>query len=643
MARRIPEDTIEAIRSRTSIADVIGQYVKLKRRGTAMLGLCPFHNEKSPSFSVNAERGFFHCFGCGESGNAISFLMKHDGLGFREAVEKLGNQVGIPIPQDDGDDRSADQARKDRERYFGATDFAQQLFERALWGESHPKALEYLRGRGIDDDTARAFGLGYAPDAWSSLLEAAEKRGIRADDLDYAGMVKQRENGGYYDRFRDRIVFPVYGLSRQILAFSGRALSADDPAKYLNSPETRYYRKGRELFGIHVASREIQSRGRAIIVEGNFDVVSMHARGFPETVAALGTALTDDQARLLRRFTETVVLLYDGDNAGRKAAEKAFAVLMANDMPDVRLVKLPDGVDPDDYARKHGSARLGELIHQSRPMLDELLNRAFDSADGDVASRGLAAREVASVLVMVRNPLLRDPALQEAARRLEMNPRTLNAEVGRAGRAQQERQAKGNWEEKQSEDRFEDAPPPLPPPPQEPVESDRQNWEQPEDTFYQDAPKEERVIPHTLVPEVTHLWTVICARPAVLDDIYREQLEVLIDDAMVQQFIGALSTAWVEGHTVDPMSFAERSADRPLLAALQQGLLRAEQLDEGMALSAFEELAAEMKSRWASRELRRLTTQFRDAESSHDAARMQELRERQALLLDYKKNLSPEQ
>ncbi len=636
MARRIPEDTIEAIRSRTSIADVIGQYVKLKRRGTSLLGLCPFHNEKSPSFSVNAERGFYYCFGCGASGNAISFLMNHDGLGFREAVEKLGNQAGIPIPRDDDDDRTADQARRDRERYFGATDFAQQFFERALWSDEHPHAMAYLRGRGIDDDTARAFGLGYAPDGWSSLIDAASRRGIRPEDLDYAGMVKQRENGGYYDRFRDRIVFPVYGLSRQILAFSGRALSADDPAKYLNSPETRYYRKGRELFGIHVASRAIQTAGRAIIVEGNFDVVSMHARGFPETVAALGTALTDDQARLLRRFTETVVLLYDGDRAGRAAAEKAFAVLMANDMPNVRLVKLPDGVDPDDYAQRHGSARLRELIQQSRPMLDELLNRAFDNTSGDVAGRGLAAREVANVLAMVRNPLLRDPALQEAARRLEMNPRTLSGEVGRAGRALQERLARVTSEVGEIDDRFDERPPPSPPPASV---MEEEGWAS-LDTYDDSAPPlQARVEPHALVPEVTHLWAVICARPAVLDDIYREQLDVLVDDAVVREFFAALSTAWVEGHTVDPMAWAERAATPALLVALQQALLKSEPIDEASALSAFDELAMEMKVRWVSRELRRLTTQFRDAEAERDTPRLKELSERQAQLLEYQRSL----
>jgi DNA primase len=614
MSGRIPDDIIDQVRARTSIVDVVGQYVKLTRRGASFLGLCPFHNEKTPSFNVSAERGFYHCFGCGASGNAISFLMNHDGLSFRESIEQLAGRAGISLPADDDDDRSADQARRERERYFHATDFAQSLYERALWAPEGEVARAYLRSREIGDETARAFGLGFAAEGWRGLMDAAARKGIPAAVLLEAGLTKENDRGdGTYDRFRNRIMFPIHGLSKQILAFSGRALSNDDPAKYLNSPETRYYRKGRELFGLHLASREVSKRERAILVEGNFDVVSMHARGFTETVAALGTALTVDQGRLLRRFTDRVVLLYDADRAGRAAAEKAFDVLMSVDMPDVRVVQLPDGMDPDDFARRQGAERLKDLLERARPMLDVLLDRAFEGLGSEVGDRAQAARAVAALLARVPDPLVRSPALEEASRRLDMRSRDLAAAVTRAMKegGDKDRNVTPSVTAEAAEGSAAPAPRPAPRPP--------------------------------LTSDVRELWRLVCVRPPLLQRVYREQLDGLLEPADVQTFFDALAGAWVSGHTEDPMAWAEKHAPDGLLSQLQRAAAGAVEMESSSVEGIFDELTAGMKTRWVRRELARLSDQIRRAEAvsggTDDA--VDGLLARQAELLDYLRSLEP--
>ena len=254
---RIPDTVVDEVLARASIVDVVGEVVRLKPKGGRYWGLCPFHNEKSPSFTVNAERGFFYCFGCQAKGSTASFLMQYEGLSFPEAVRKLADRVGVTIPAEGVNEEVAQRQRKERDSYFRAMEYAQVVYERALWSGKFPEPLAYLEQRGVDEATARAFGLGFAPPAWGTLAEWGGRAGIRMETMQKAGLVLPRKSGdGAYDRFRNRVMFPVVSLSRKTLAFSGRTLDAEERAKYVNSPETTYYTKGKHLFGLNVAASD---------------------------------------------------------------------------------------------------------------------------------------------------------------------------------------------------------------------------------------------------------------------------------------------------------------------------------------------------------------------------------------------------
>ena len=262
MGARIPEGVIDEIAARARIVEIVGDYVRLTRRGNRYLGLCPFHSEKSPSFHVNAERNLYHCFGCGASGNVYGFLMRHDGLSFPEAVRKVAERVGVVIPEGEQETEASRALRAERELYFEATALAQRYFRAVLTSGRFDAPAAYLRERGIDDETAEAFGIGYAPAQWSSLVDALGKRGVSMPVLEKAGLaMRRREGDGYYDRFRDRVMFPVVSLATKVLAFSGRTLDPNERAKYVNSPETEFYTKGNELFGLHLAHRAIRQEG----------------------------------------------------------------------------------------------------------------------------------------------------------------------------------------------------------------------------------------------------------------------------------------------------------------------------------------------------------------------------------------------
>ena len=373
----IPEEIIDDIFQRVSIAEVIGEYLSLQRKGNRLLGLCPFHNEKTPSFSVNDERGMFYCFGCQESGNTATFLMKHDGLSFPEAVRRLADRVDITIPETthSSNKRKKTPSKTERERYFEVSKFAQQFYEKMLWNGQFAEAQVYLMSRDVDEKTAKAFGLGFAPEGWSSLIDSAKKVGISEEELFSVGLVSRRKNGsGFYDRFRRRIMFPVYALGKRIVAFSGRTLDPEEQAKYINSPETKFYTKGNELYGLHAAQRAIRKADQAVLVEGNFDVVSLHAHKIPIACAALGTALTENQIRLVFRFTKRIILIFDGDSAGQKAAQKALRLLLKMGAEEILYVPLKDGEDPDTFVRTADTNAEKTLLERAVPMLQHSLD-----------------------------------------------------------------------------------------------------------------------------------------------------------------------------------------------------------------------------------------------------------------------------
>ena len=350
----IPQSFIQELLSRVDVVDVVGKYVQLKKGGANFMGLCPFHGEKSPSFTVSPSKQFFHCFGCGKNGNAIGFLMEHTGMTFVEAVKDLAQQVGMQVPdeQQSPEDRARAAAQKARQ------DTLTDILEKA--GESWrkhlketPRAVAYLKGRGLSGQIAKRFGLGYAPDGWRNLASVFPKY----DDplLAESGLVIQGDDDKRYDRFRDRIMFPIRNVKGECIGFGGRVLGDGTP-KYLNSPETPVFHKGRELYGLFEAREALHSAGYVLVTEGYMDVVALAQLGFPNAVATLGTACTPDHVQKLFKFTDAVVFSFDGDAAGRRAARKALegALPYATDTRSIKFLFLPAEHDPDSYIRAHG-------------------------------------------------------------------------------------------------------------------------------------------------------------------------------------------------------------------------------------------------------------------------------------------------
>ncbi|MCR5173996.1 MAG: DNA primase [Oscillospiraceae bacterium] len=359
----ISESYLDELISRSDIADVVGSYVNLsKRSGSNLFGLCPFHNEKTPSFSVSPEKQIYHCFGCGKGGGVINFIMEIEGLGFQDAVAFLARRAGMPPPEDG----SSEETRSHRGRLLDLNKDAARFYYQVLNSPAGAEAMAYMQRRQIDTPTAVRFGLGAAPDAWTELLKAMKAKGYNEQEMFEAGLIKRGKNGGFYDTFRNRLMFPVIDIRGSVLGFSGRALGDSEP-KYLNSPDTPVFNKSKNLFAINLAKK--CKDGPFILCEGNIDVVSLHQAGFTGAVASLGTSLTSDQARLLSRYTDQVVLAYDGDAAGIKAADRAIKIFEQLGMK-VRVLRINGAKDPDEYIKRFGADAFGNLIQGSPDKLD---------------------------------------------------------------------------------------------------------------------------------------------------------------------------------------------------------------------------------------------------------------------------------
>lgn len=403
----ISPETIALVRERTDILAIVQEAVpSLKRRGRSFVGLCPFHKEKTPSFHVNPDRGFFHCFGCKEAGSAIDFLIKHEGYTFPEAVRALAERAGIAVEESkrDGAFSEADRQRKARDELYAVNALAATFFEDQLRRhEQRDYALEELAKRGLVpgtdpkiDDALQAFRIGYAPPGWDGLASYLRAQGVSPAAAETVGLLVPRSSGsGYYDRFRHRLMFAVMDAQGRVVAFSGRALrelpeaagaragtggrapDAGPPPKYINSPESPIYTKGQTLFGIHQARHAIRQAEVAVLVEGNFDVVSLHARGLDNVVAPLGTAFTAEQAKLLKRLAPSVVFLFDGDAAGKKAVRLSREAIRAAAM-SARVARLPDGVDPDELSRAKGAGAVTSLVDGARGLAEALIEMELD-------------------------------------------------------------------------------------------------------------------------------------------------------------------------------------------------------------------------------------------------------------------------
>jgi DNA primase len=441
----ITPETISLVRERTNIVAVITESVpSLKRRGRSWVGLCPFHKEKTPSFHVNPDRGFFHCFGCHESGSAIDFLMKHDSLTFPEAVRALADRCGIEVQEDQKRDTTEfDRAKKHKDDLLAVMNVAATFYERQLHEhQDKAYAIEELDKRGLkpDQDVIQQFRIGYAPAAWDSLAQHLKAQGLSPALGEQVGLLVPRQGGGggHYDRFRHRLMFAVMDTQGRVVAFSGRALreitkeeGKDPPPKYVNSPESAVYTKGNLLFGLFQARHAIRQDDAAILVEGNFDVVSLHARGLQNVVAPLGTAFTDEQAKLLRRYSSRVVLCFDGDNAGRKATRAAKEPCRDAGV-SARVATMPSGQDPDVLARERGIEAVKDAVAQARGLveflIDDLLDESFNAADG--SEKSSRVQGVAKLLGDEDDPLQRAMLKQRVdslAGRLDLVRREDNA------------------------------------------------------------------------------------------------------------------------------------------------------------------------------------------------------------------------
>jgi DNA primase len=385
----IPQTFIQELIARADVVDIVGRYVQLKKGGANFMGLCPFHGEKSPSFSVSPTKQFYHCFGCGKNGNAISFLMDHAGMTFVEAVHDLAQQYGMQVPEDEASPQDRARAQEQREKQHTLN----TVLEKA--GESYrrhlkeaPVAIAYLKGRGLSGEIAKQFGLGYAPEGWRSLASVFPQY----DDplLVESGLVISNAEEGAeekrYDRFRDRVMFPIRNIKGECIGFGGRVLGDEKP-KYLNSPETPVFSKGRELYRLFEARAHLRDMGYALVTEGYMDVVALAQLGFPNAVATLGTACTNEHVQKLFRFTDAVVFSFDGDSAGRRAARKALdgALPFATDVRSIKFLFLPAEHDPDSFIRAHGAEAFATYITQATPLSRFLVEAASEGCDLNTA------------------------------------------------------------------------------------------------------------------------------------------------------------------------------------------------------------------------------------------------------------------
>ena len=360
-----PASFIDELVARNPIEDVVGQYVTLKRSGSNMFGLCPFHGEKTASFSVAPDKGIYYCFGCHKGGGAINFMMELEGLSYPDAVRALAKRAGMEVPEDE----QYQSRYRQQERLWALMKEAGRFFHTQLYTPEGKECLEYTQRRGLTKAIITRFGMGYAPNSWNQLVQAMKAKGYTEQELIDANLVGQK-NGRIYDQFRNRLMFPIIDVRGNVVGFGGRVLDDSKP-KYLNSNETLIFNKRKNLFGLNLAKKS--KLGYLILVEGNIDVVTMHQYGFDNAVASLGTSLTDEQATLLSRYTEQVVLLYDGDGAGQKATARAIPILEKAGL-QVKVLQIPDNMDPDDYLRKFGADRFKLLMDGSTNRVEYQLN-----------------------------------------------------------------------------------------------------------------------------------------------------------------------------------------------------------------------------------------------------------------------------
>jgi len=425
---RIPESKIEEVRTSANVVDVVSEFVQLRKRGKNYIGLCPFHNEKTPSFTVSEEKQIFHCFGCHTGGNVFKFLMEFQKISFVEAVQHLADQLGITI---DYEQTGYTEQQTEQEIYYDINTETAKYFSNLLLNDDEGKfAREYFQKRNIKPQTMRIFGLGYALRGWENFLNFSKEKGFDEDKVVALGLAGRNKDGKVYDKLSGRIIFPIFSPNGRVVAFAGRILDdKEKTAKYLNSPESLVYIKGRTLYGLSHAKDEIRKIDKAILVEGYMDLISLYQSGVKNVVAVSGTALTDDQVQLLSRYTKNVVLLFDSDVAGIKASMRSIELLLKRDM-EVKIVSLPEAEDPDSFINKHGKDEFDELIKKAENFL-EYQTRYYDSLGkfDDPATATEAIRELVKPVALISDELKRTLLLKNIAKKFNIREKLLESEL----------------------------------------------------------------------------------------------------------------------------------------------------------------------------------------------------------------------
>ncbi len=439
---RIPQEKIDEVRNAIDIVDLIGGFVKLKKRGKNFLGLCPFHTEKTPSFNVSPDRQMYHCFGCGVGGNVFTFVMEYEKVSFLEAVRSLAEKVGIALPQGSSAD---DQVVSEQEDLYNVCREAGLFYYKALTESGEGKfAVDYFHKRGFTDETIRTFGLGYAPNSWDAIIQFGEQKSFSSSILEKAGLARKRDDGTYFDYFRGRAMFPIFSSTGRVVGFGARKLREDDPlGKYINSPETLIYNKSKILYGLYQAKETIREKDFAVLVEGYADLISVFQAGIKNVVASSGTALTVEQILLVSRYTKNITIMYDADSAGSSAALRGVDLILEHDL-DVRVASLPEGDDPDSFVKKNGGTAFQKILDEAVSFVD-FIAQAYERQGKLKTPEGQAqvVRTIIQTIAKMKDELKRNFYIKRVAEKYKLYESTLYRELektlGTTGRQQRMR------------------------------------------------------------------------------------------------------------------------------------------------------------------------------------------------------------
>ena len=547
----IPQETVNKILDAAQIVDVVGDFVTLKKRGANHIACCPFHNEKTPSFSVSASKGIYKCFGCGKSGTAVGFVMEHENMSFTEALKYLAKKYHIEVVEKEETAEEIAQRQK-HESLMLVSEFAGKFFQESLkTTEGQSIAWQYFKSRGLEDETIRKFGLGWAPLSRKALSEAARAAGYKEEFLVDAGVSIKYDDGRLVDRFFDRVIFPVHSVSGRVIAFGGRTLKTDKSvAKYVNSPESEIYVKSRSLYGIYFAKNEISRQDKCILVEGYLDVLSMHQLGITNVVASSGTSLTVEQIRLIRKFTNNITIIYDGDGAGIKAALRGIGLVLKEGL-NVKIVLLPDGQDPDDFAKAHTLEEVQEHIARNeQDFINFKTELLLGEAGGDPLKKANLINDIADTIALIPDAVIRAVYVRSSADRFEIDEKILADRVSRtrtdmilADEKQKERErqraARMNRPAAQPDmPSGDDVPPPSP------------------DDFYQDSYSEAAVENPPVVTQTVYEGPIIINEP-YLAPCEKDLLGFILEEGCTDLKFDVDSKYYIEGEVMNVAEFID--------------------------------------------------------------------------------------